>query len=85
MRSLEWYEGEVEAGLPEKSSATLEGRVPEPVALRPSVDAGTVWGRFRDRGSGKLGRTSESLASRRGRYRDCPPRSVEMSVKNRDT
>jgi hypothetical protein len=67
----------------EKSSAMFEGTVPVPDM--PIVDAGSVWGRFRDRGSGRLGRTSESLASNSGRYRECPPRRVEISVRKRDT
>jgi hypothetical protein len=61
----------------------FEGTVPVPDM--PIVEAGSVWGRFRDRGRGRLGKTSESLARSSGRYRECPPRSVEISVRKRDT
>jgi hypothetical protein len=39
--------------------------------------------RSKDRGSGRLGRASESFASRRGRY-ICPHRRPEINVRNRD-
>jgi hypothetical protein len=80
---LEGYDGGPAVGIAEKSSAMLEGTVPVPDM--PIVEAGIVWGRFRDRGRGRLGRTSESLASKSGRYRDCPPRRVEISVRNLET
>jgi len=70
-------------GIAEKSSVMLEGTVPVPDML--IVEAGSVWGRLRDLGRGRLGRTSESLARSSGRYRECPPRRVEISVKKRDT
>jgi hypothetical protein len=73
---LEGYDEGPAVGIAENSSAMLEGNVVVPDM--PIVEAGRVWCRFRD---WERGRTSESLASKSGRYQDCPPRRVEISVR----
>lgn len=81
IRSFDGYDGGDTVDIAEKSSVMFEGTVPD----MPIEEVGRFWGRFKDRGSGRLGRTSFSLASKSGRYRDCPPRRVEIKVRNRET
>lgn len=71
------------AGREARSSAGFEGTGPGAPGPKPIV-VGIFWGTFRDRGSGRLGNTSEILASSNCRYRVWPPRRAEKSVRKRE-
>lgn len=69
-RSFDGYEGDVAVGTAPYSFVRFGGTAPEPGVDGAMFDVETVWERFSDRGSGRLGRTSETLVRSDGMYRD---------------